>query len=63
MRSGTVVILNDVIGVVQSGDGNLHQVLCDDGKVRTLKGKLTEVCQPHALALLFYTKLIEGMKK
>ena len=59
MQAGTVVIIKDVIGVVQSNDGNTYQILCDDGVVRKVLGNPTEVIKPNALALLYYTKLLE----
>lgn len=64
MQAGTVIILNDVIGVVQSWDGeSSYEVLCPDDKIRELVGDVTEVANPHALALLVYNKLLERINK
>lgn len=62
MLRGTVVILADVIGAVQKVDGNTYEVLCADGNLRTIRGKVTEIVNPHALALLTYNKLLERVK-
>lgn len=63
MQPGTVVILNDVIGVIQTCDGdNSYTVLCSDGNLRKLIGNVTEVAKPHALALLVYNKLLERIR-
>ena len=61
---GTIVILNDVIGTIQSVDGDKYEILCDDGKIRRFESKVkpVEVVNPHALALLYYTKLLERIK-
>jgi len=62
MQTGSIVIMNDVIGAVQECNGDSHTVLCADGKVRVLEGKLTEITNPHALALLTYNKLLERIR-
>lgn len=62
MQSGTIVILNDVIGAVQNTGGDWCELLCSDGNIRRLKGDMTEVVNPHALALLTYKKLLERIK-
>lgn len=64
MQAGAVVIINDVIGAVQTVlGGDYYEILCDDGKIRKIRGKATVVSGPHATALLFYTKLLERMHK
>lgn len=62
MQTGSIVIINDVIGAVQKMNNDSFEVLCADGKIRMLRGEPTEVVNPHALALLTYNKLLERIK-
>lgn len=62
MQAGSIVIIKDVIGAVQSVNGDTYELLCSDNKVRTIIGEATEVTNPHALALLTYNKLLERIR-
>lgn len=64
MLNGTIIIINDLMGTVQKvNEDNSYEVLCTDGKIRTVKGEATEVAGPHALALLIYNKTLERIKE
>ena len=61
MQSGTVVIINDAIGItIEQHTDHTVGVLCDDGKKRTFPtSECEEVVSPHAQALLTYNKLLK----
>lgn len=63
MQAGTIVIINDLIGMVQDVKSDSYVLLCDDGEERTVKGSPTVVSKPHATALLYYMKLLERIRK
>lgn len=62
MRPGTVIIIGDLIGTLQEEKDGKYTMKCSDGVTRTVTGRVTEVVKPHALALLYYTKLLEKMR-
>lgn len=61
MLAGSVIIVGDLIGTLQEEKDGKYTMACSDGKIRTVTGKATVVAKPHALALLYYTKLLESM--
>lgn len=59
MLPGTIVIANDLLGFVEEVDGTLVQVKDKEGILHKInKNACTEICNPAALALLYYRKLV-----
>ena len=59
MLQGTIVIANDLLGFVEEVGDTFLQVKDKEGKLHKVNRSVcTEICNPAALTLLFYRKMM-----
>lgn len=64
MYIGTVVVQNELIGVLVSESKDTMSLKTETGKIVVVKkDKYAEVANPHALACLYYKKLVENIRR
>lgn len=64
MYIGTVVVQNDLLGILVKETDTEMTLKTKDGKLVTVKKrKYAEVANPYALACLFYTKLVSIIRR
>lgn len=64
MYIGTVVVQNELIGVLVSESKDTMSLKTETGKIVVVKkDKYAEVANPYALAYLYYNKLIENIRR
>lgn len=63
MTKGSVVIANDLLGIVDDVDENYVYVVDACNKVRkVIPTAVNEVTNPHALAALLYLKVVKRVQ-
>ena len=64
MYIGTVVVQNELIGVLVSESEDTMSLKTETGKIVVVKkDKYAEVANPYALACLYYKKLVENIRR
>lgn len=64
MYIGTVVVQNELLGILVKETDTEMTIKTKDGKLVTVKKrKYAEVTTPYALACLFYTKLVSNIRR
>lgn len=62
MTNGTIVIANDLLGIVVGSQGKHYIIKDKNGNNHVVsKHVVTEIANPHAIALLLYTKIKERL--
>lgn len=64
MHKGTIVVQNELLGILVDETDTKMTLKTKDGKLITVKKlKYAEVANPYALACLFYTKLVSIIRR
>ena len=63
MHIGTIIVQNDVIGILVAETKHTMTLKLETGRLVTInKGKYAEVANPFALACLYYKKIVSKIR-